>query len=63
VNWGKRFDRFDLDDHFVFNNSIRSEPDLDPDALVNQRDRLLPDNAEPPPIQFIWENGFIDRFQ
>src|SRR5262245_14375404 len=58
-----RFDRLDLDDDFTLDNQVRSEPEYDVSPFVDDRNRLLADCAQASLLEFVRQDGFVDRFQ
>src|SRR6266568_214052 len=47
-------DRLDLHDYFVFHNQVRPESRLDPRALINYGNNLLPDRAQASLFQLVF---------
>ncbi len=63
VNRGEKSDGFHFHNHLVFNDQIGPKSGVDADALIDHRNRLLPDDTEPPAVQFVRQDCLIDRFE
>ncbi len=63
VQWLERFNRFQFDDEFVGNKQVSAETFLKSNAVVRNRNRLLPFDGDTVLAELIGEQDFIDRFQ
>src|SRR2546426_8552024 len=63
VNGCHGIDRFDLHHYLVLDDQVCAESHLDPDLLIDNRDRWLPHRVQTPLLQFVCQDHFVDRFQ
>jgi hypothetical protein len=63
VNLGNSFDRFDLDDHLIFNDQVCPKADIKSHVFVNDRDRLLAFDAKSASFQFSRKYRLINRLE
>ncbi len=58
-----QFQRFDLDNDFVFHNQVGPKAVVDAKRVVNDRNRMLAQNPEAPAFQFMRKDCLVNGFQ